>query len=439
MALTANEQAYFTAHKTLVLSYVNAIYSGLSTVQQRDLTSCAIALGLMNRTSSDNLGSTFAKSQTVPTGLVDKIYDFVGGTSEGYVFPQGETDLMPRNSRLAYRKALSLLNLYDYANQQWETNLNVFEIKASLTSLFNRFGHLATNGWQKIFNNEFTLGVQDEASLSVTNPILPATGRWGIVNATTLDYQELNSYESTDESSITGGDSTIARSTEQAYSGSYSMKTTVGAAANTTLIAQPTATLATTTQYTVTAWAYIPSGWSGGNLSWNHDFFSDITIDSSTSFNASITDQWQSAQMVVTTGTDVVGQWLIQASGTPVAAETVYFDFFRVTDGTNVWDATAQSNNTRWESISYLGHAYRDFQYFSDATLASQGLNEFGHTEVGIGVRNLQGYDIVNVLPDMQFVDSNVYVSTEFIVSDNKSFREITAVKAKEGKDYITW
>lgn len=437
MALTTAEETFFTAQKTNVLADITAITSGLSTDQLRDLTSCAIALGVVNREPTDTLGYGYSKSVTNPTGLVDSIYNFVSGSSGAYVFPEGHTKLIPRNSLLTYRKALDAINLYDYGNQQWATNLNAPEIKAELQRLLNRFGHLTTNGWQKIFNYQFNLGVQDEASLSVANPIIPASGRWGIVDAATLDYQELNSYESTDESAITGGTNTLARSTEQAYSGIYSLKSTFG---NSKLqVRQPTATLATSTSYTVTAWVFLPSDWDGGNITLNSLNFSDITEDSNIAASGSILEQWQKVTLEVTTLTDVAGDWEVRCVGTPTVGRSMYTDFIRVTDSTLVWDATAQTNNVRAECITYMGHALRDYQFLSNTTMSRLGGNTQGLDLVGTALRNLQGYDNSNVNPDMQFVDSSIYLSSEAITANNRSFRENTAVKAKEGKDYITW
>lgn len=101
-----------------------------------------------------------------------------------------------------------------------------------------------------------------------------------------------------------GGNFTVSRSTTVSKTGAASGKCTVDntAAGNDSVAAQYGVTCATTTQYTLSVYVYIPSTWTGGQVTCEFRDLTAPTILAQTNVNMAITDAWQRITVTATTG-----------------------------------------------------------------------------------------------------------------------------------------
>ena len=136
---------------------------------------------------------------------------------------------------------------------------------------------------------------------------------------------------------------TIARSSEQAKYGTYSLKATrsgVGAASAWAY----TAVTLTAVAHTATVWVYIPTAYDGGGFDLNFEAFTSSTTVSG-SANMSLRDQWQPIQATITPDAgDLSGFLAIRSTGSDATAgKVIYIDGVQVTKNETV---TAHASQT---------------------------------------------------------------------------------------------
>ena len=103
------------------------------------------------------------------------------------------------------------------------------------------------------------------------------------------------------------------------------------------------------------------------------------------------------------------------------------------------WDATDKLNNHRFDSCTFFADVVEDNAFLSSARMVAERGNPEGLDQVGIAIRNLQGYDQLHVAPDQIFLTTESYRSTERVVELGLSFRQLGVRKAVEAKTAITW
>lgn len=128
---------------------------------------------------------------------------------------------------------------------------------------------------------------------------------------------------------VDGGNTTLARSTEQAHSGAASGKSVMDATnAGENACGAITVTAAAAGAHVWSAWLYIPTAWSGGTVSLDTSGWTGISPADGTNFNANMVlrDQWQRVEALVTVaGGDLSGQVRVVATGI-VSGEFIYID-----------------------------------------------------------------------------------------------------------------
>jgi len=103
------------------------------------------------------------------------------------------------------------------------------------------------------------------------------------------------------------------------------------------------------------------------------------------------------------------------------------------------WDSTDKTNNSRFDTCSFFADVVEDYAFLSSSRVSVEQGNPEKLDQVGIAIRNLQGYDHQNVPPDQIFVDSASYRGTEREVELGLSFRQLAIRKAVEARAVITW
>ena len=103
------------------------------------------------------------------------------------------------------------------------------------------------------------------------------------------------------------------------------------------------------------------------------------------------------------------------------------------------WDATSKLNNHRFDTCTFLADVVEDNVFLSSAQVVAAQGNPEKLDQVGIAIRNLQGYDHLHVPPDQIFIDTRMYRDTEREVEHGLSFRQLGVRKAIEAKGVITW
>lgn len=141
-------------------------------------------------------------------------------------------------------------------------------------------------------------------------------------------------FESGTSTWINGARATWSRSSEQAKFGTYSGKLTCdGTGTQLGISGNLSGILSTTTQYVISMWVYIPSGWDGGNVvASDAGTFSGATIVNGTA-SAALVDQWQRITMTLLTAADVNGNVYLYSSSTPTSGKAIYIDGFQLETG----------------------------------------------------------------------------------------------------------
>jgi len=103
------------------------------------------------------------------------------------------------------------------------------------------------------------------------------------------------------------------------------------------------------------------------------------------------------------------------------------------------WDVTAQANNHKSDFLGFFADVVEDNTYLNSTQLQLDQPESFVLDQVGLAVRNLQGYDQGNVRPDQTFVFTADYRSTERVVDGGESFRQKAVQKAFEAKRHLGW
>jgi len=118
---------------------------------------------------------------------------------------------------------------------------------------------------------------------------------------------------------------TISRSTDQAHSGTYSLKQAFdGGIGSYYTIYDYMITAAT---YTASAWVYIPDDWDGGGIYAELVNFTSSVFISATAPDMTKTNQWQRISETRTiNAADLDGQFLIAAYSQPTAGRCIYID-----------------------------------------------------------------------------------------------------------------
>lgn len=439
MALTGTEETFVDSNYSLLETLVNTLFVDLSQEEIHDLICLGLTLGMAgNRINSETMGTGFFKAASFSTSeIAQEVYDFVSDTSTNSVFPIIETQYMPKMTKWLLRRVLSRINLWDWAGNNWVTTLSEADIVEEIGLLFSNFGFSCQNGWLRLYEHEQAEYLDNTFSLVAEDPILPATGRWGIVTNQTLGYEFIHNYENSVSGAVAGGTNTVVSVTTQALLGFYSLKATYTDTA--LLFSHLCPDLETTKEYVASCYIYIPTAWTGGTITiTDNGTFSDKSGVSSNGANLALRDQWQEVSLTFTTGIDVAGNYLYLSAATPVATEFIYVDNFRITNNETLWQLTEEENNTEFDSIVYFGNVYRDALSLKDIYVSASNNPEY-LTEVGIGIRNLQGYSIDQFLPINQTIFTRPYNSTETRYYGNYSFKEYLCKKAIEIKDYLGW
>ena len=186
--LTAEEITWFKnnasdPHTTVT----DNAFAALTADQQKDLTCCSMARGVMNRadpTDSSAFGALYYETVSVPATLVADVQAFVEATGDPVIYTG--SDLIPRNTRWQFRRILDQISVWDISTGTWNVALNDAAVKVELTLLFHYFGLSGENGWERLFRYESGLKFQDDHSLSYPDPCIPTSGN-GIVHPAAWD------------------------------------------------------------------------------------------------------------------------------------------------------------------------------------------------------------------------------------------------------------
>lgn len=133
-----------------------------------------------------------------------------------------------------------------------------------------------------------------------------------------------------------GGNTTLTRSTEQANSGTASGKSVMDSTSGVeNACAFYPITFAGAGTYTLSAWVYIPTAWSGGTVALDHSGFAGSSPADGTDVNADmdVRDGWQRLGSTVTiAGGDLAGNMRVVATSIE-SGEFIYVDDAQIESG----------------------------------------------------------------------------------------------------------
>jgi hypothetical protein len=177
MSLTAAEITFYTNNTASAHTDVAVIFSSLGTIPKQDIALASTTLGVMNRFGSEPLGGLFYRANTdYPSSLLQDIYNFISGDAARYIYPQHETNLIPRAPLSVFQQICVHLALWDAGTNTWEAALSEQDVKDELAKLFHYFGHSAESGWERMMKYESVLALEDEFVLSSSTAEFIPTG-----------------------------------------------------------------------------------------------------------------------------------------------------------------------------------------------------------------------------------------------------------------------
>ena len=180
------------------------------------------------------------------------------------------------------------------------------------------------------------------------------------------------SFEDSTTGWTTGGTNSIAASADQQKFGAYSCLVTYGN--NGTFLSDAITLPTTTTDYYLSAWVYVPTGYDGTVLRLEAASMASSSAVYTTVFTVGTDafDTWVLLETKLTVSADVTGTLILAETGAPTAAKTMYIDAMQAEEttarttfcdgdqpGCN-WDSTAHGSESTRLATSRLGGVVYD-------------------------------------------------------------------------------
>ena len=184
---------------------------------------------------------------------------------------------------------------------------------------------------------------------------------WKIIVAMATENYILNSsFENGTTNWTTSGTNTIAASLLQQKFGTYSCLVTYGN--NSDLLAQSKTMPTTSTDYYLSAWVYVPTGYDGTVLRLEATSYSGSSEVYTTVFTVGTDDfdKWIRISTVVTLASDVAGSIRLFDTGSPTAAKTLYVDALQFEETTALTTfCDGDQPGCEWRGEAYTTRATR--------------------------------------------------------------------------------